>query len=525
MRTKFFLFVFILSFFGIKCQVLPSYSVTVLDTASKGYYFMIPLKSGAALPGYTLTQSILDRSGNLVYYKKFPLPAIGDFKMHSNGLMSYSWKGKFYLMDSTFTIKDSVTTQNGVPIDSHDFQILPNGHFVLLGIENVTMDLSAYNYFGANHTLAGSPTATVKCGVIQELDVNKNVVFEWHCKDHYNFSDVDPQWLLSPSNVDWTHLNAVEYDNDGNYMLSVRHFNEITKIKRSDSTIMWRMGGNANQFTFTNDPGMFIGQHDIRRVSNGNVTLNDNGRQTPFHVAAAKEYQLNESAKTATLAWSYVEDNTTYSRAIGNYQKLLNGNHVINYGFMNNKYHLFNVVKSNGSKVFEMRFADTLRSYRVFNYPTLPWSLNQPTLACSVSGTNIVLDAGTHSGYLWSNGATTQTILVANTGTYSVWVPRGQGGFISSQIYTVNISAPCLFTDIKKNDPVNSVKVFPNPFSDKLEIESDGNDSHLEIFNCVGQKIHEEKTSQKKTEISTSQFPTGMYFLKVNNKTTKLLKQ
>jgi hypothetical protein len=134
---------------------------------------------------------------------------------------------------------------------------------------------------------------------------------------------------------------------------------------------MWRLGGNANQFNFVNDPQQFKAQHDIRRIGNGNVTLFDNGALSPLHAAAGKEYDLDEITLTATLAWSFTENANTYSRALGNLQRLPNGNSLINYGWLNNLYHVFNVVKPDGSKVFEIRFADSLRSYRSFNYSSL----------------------------------------------------------------------------------------------------------------------------------------------------------
>ena len=90
-------------------------------------------------------------------------------------------------MDSTFTIVDSVRIKNGFIQDGHDMQILPNGHFLLLGWENITMDLSSYAIFNNNGTV-GSANATVRCGIVQEQDANKNVVFEWHSKDYFNFT-------------------------------------------------------------------------------------------------------------------------------------------------------------------------------------------------------------------------------------------------------------------------------------------------------------------------------------------------
>jgi hypothetical protein len=509
-------------------QALPVYSVTVSTPQSTGYYFTTPIKVGAGSASVIPTQMILDNFGNLVYYKKFQVGGSSDFKLHANGIISYSSNNKFYLVDSTFTVVDSVVPKNGVLFDGHDMQILPNGNFLILGMEKVVMNLSSYNYFGPNNTNPGSNSATVTCGIIQELDAAKNVVFEWHCKDHYNFGDVDPVWLAGPANVDWTHLNAVEKDNDGNYLLSVRHFNEITKINKNTGAIIWRLGGNANQFTFTNDAQKFIGQHDIRRIANGNITLFDNGKLSPLHAAIAKEYQLNETTLTANLVWSYVENNNAFSRSLGNQQRLNNGNTLVNYGTLNNSDCVFNVVTNTGAKLFELAFADTLRSYRSFNYPTLPWQLNRPVINCYSFGGQTYLDAGSGSAsYLWNTGATTQTILITGTGTYFVFVPKGQGGFISSSPFTIaDLSTACI-TGINDN-VFNSqfIEVFPSPATDVLKIRASGSKISLELFDLIGKCVKkEEYINQNAVLLPLSDLPSGVYLLKVNGIAKKIIKQ
>lgn len=507
-------------------QGIPSFSVTALSPQSEGFYFSVPIKIGAGAASYPSTHLILDKEGSPVYYKKFT-GNTGDFKIQPDGRMTYSSRGKFYIMDSTFTVKDSVVLKHGILFDGHDLQILSNGHFLLLGTENVVMDLSPYSLFNGSNP--GSATATVQCGVIQEQDANKNVVFEWHCKDHYNFTDVDPLRLTNPNNVDWTHLNAVEQDLDGNFLLSVRHFNEITKIRRSDSSIVWRLGGNANQFNFLNDPSMFKGQHDVRRIGNGNLTLFDNGNSTPsIHPATAKEYQLNETTLTANLVWSYTENANAFSLGLGNTQRLPNGNTLIDYGMLNNTNSIFNVVTASGSKVFEIAFTDTLRSYRSFNYATLPWNLKRPVIGCNSSGGQLYLDAGSgYSSYLWSNGATTQTMAVVSTGTFLVWVPKGQGGFISSEKFTVNdLSSPCIVAGIRETGQYNNALISPNPFTDNLTIRWPGeHDVMIEITDITSRVIYSGSFHNRDhITIETGLFNPGIYFVKTNNEIKKLVK-
>jgi hypothetical protein len=517
----------LLVFAASTAQNLPAFSVDVCNAASNGYYFISPFSPTQNLDAELI---ILDRQGRVIYYKIVAGSHSGDFTIQPNGLITYELGSKFYLMDSTFSIVDSVECVNGIQTDNHEFQILPNGHFLMLGYENVSMNLSSYHIFGPNHTLAGNANANVKCGVIQEQDTNHNVVFEWHVKDHFSFADADPYFMNSPLNVDWTHCNALDLDTDGNILLSSRHLDEITKINRSDSSIIWRLGGNANQFVFLNDSAMFLGQHDCRRIANGHLTLNDNGRRTPLHPASAKEYQLDENLHTANLVWSYTEDSSSYSAAVGNFQRLSNGNTVVDNGITPYKNLMFNVVDPSGNKIFQLTFQDTLRTYRAFNYLTLPWQLNRPQVSCFTIGQQLFLDAGPgYSSYLWSNGATTQTIPVSAADTFSVFVPIGSGGFISSDFIIVSDpSTYCVTMATENFATAPDFSVSPNPVVNELHVQlinENMNNLKIEIYNATGEKlISFEKPAGNQVDIDLSGYSSGIYFVLVNGTGKKFMK-
>ncbi len=517
----------LICFQAVFAQYYPAFSVTAYTPASKGYYFIVPIKFAAAS---NPTHMILDSLGRVVYYKEFASVSASDFKILQNGLMCYASNSKYYLMDSSFTIVDSVRCQNGIGTDTHDMQILPNGNFLMLGFEYVVMDLSAYNYFGPNNNLPGSTTANVRSVVVQELDAAHNVVFEWHAADHFAFADVDPRFLQGPFNVDWTHTNSVEMDTDGNILISSRHFNEVTKISRTDSSVIWRMGGNANQFTFINDTFPFVGQHDARRIANGNFTVNDNGHaNSPDHYAAAKEYILDETLLNATLVWDYVEDTASYSVALGNVQRLANGNTVVDYGNTPNKSLMFNVVDPAGNKVFEVTFADTLRTYRAFNYPTLPWSFVRPQVGCYMIGQQLFLDAGNYSSYRWSTGDTTQIIPVSAADTFSVFVPNGQGGFISSDFLVIN--NPAIYCGNIGIETISEAafEIYPNPVTDELIIKSsfDQSDVSIRIYDAVGKCVfaNEVQHPNQQINIQVANLSAGIYYVLVNGSGKKFVKQ
>lgn len=404
----------------------PVFSSTVYDSSINGYYFLIIRKDLV----------ILDKYGAVVYFN--PVVTLGaEFFLLPDGRMCYSDPGKFYFMDSTFSRTDSIWCRTGTHSDLHEMLLLPHGHYLMLGVDSFDMDLT-------NHKIRNyrySDTTNIRCAAIQELDSNRDVVFEWHGRDHYNIDDVDSFFVTNNKLVDWTHANAMELDTDGNILLSNRNMNEITKISRKDGSIIWRWGGKRNQFRFINCPVPFYGQHDIRRLSNGHFTLFDNGLNTVPHGARAMEFELDEKNKTATLVWSYTFDSLLYSSARGSVQKGEDGKTVVCLGG-NNRQVCFVVIDSNKKLLLTVK---GLNPYRVLHYDSLPWRLHRPAITCFDSLGVKYLNAGAgHNEYHWSTGDSTQIIRAVAGSAYSVFVPYGEDGFISSELFTFSeATSPC----------------------------------------------------------------------------------
>jgi hypothetical protein len=514
-------------------QNFPPMELTILDSsATQGYYFFAPYASSPPY-NYTHPQLILDRFGKVLWYRIFSgtpqFTTTYDFTMQPDGRMSYYLisKSKFCVMDSTFTNKDSLDAANGFTLDVHDLQFLANGHYLLLAEEIRNMNLTGYHFFGVNHTTPGGANAKVTGVVVQEFDENKNLVWEWKGHDHFAFNDVDSIFLSNPNRVDWTHANAVEQDNDGNILLSCRHFDEITKIDRQTGNIIWRFGGKRNQFTCSNDPLKFSGQHDIRRINNGHITLLDNGTYHVPPVARALEYELNESAKTATLVWNYSYNSFLYSVAVGNHQVLPNGNHLIDFGAIPDGLPWFVLVKPDKSIVMKISYAGSYTSYRAFNYDSLPWTLTQPLVDCFQTGNDYFLEAEPgHSKYLWSTGDTSQVIQVTGPGEYWVYVPYGEGNVSSRHIMVSDTSNPCLYLPVQKTAeriPV-SVSCVPNPVHDQARIIFDlpvKSEISIEILDLSARlRIsipHAVFAPGKNTiPVDFSQLEKGIYFLRFN---------
>jgi hypothetical protein len=413
-----------------RSQPVPGFTTSTLTPLSTGYYLLTVLKSqGKELAAFNI---ILDSSAIPVYYYHLPrAQTTSDFKFHNTGQFSYHSNKKVYLLDHTLKCVDSLTCVNGVTTDDHDFLMTEGKNIVLLGNENLRKDLMKYRLFSKKNQ-PGSDTATVKSNVIQEINNQRKVVFEWHAWDHYNFDDIDTAYLKEPHNVDWTHVNAIEHHRDGNLLINARNFNEVTKVSRETGKILWRLGGKKNQFRFMNDSQMFVAQHNIVMLKNGNITLFDNGDPgPPFHPATAREYRLDEKNLTATLVWSYTDNAQSHSRkGTGNVQRLDNGNTLINYGHTSNSQVMFNIIDRNGKKLFEILQSDTFRVYRVYSVSLPQLNKQRPRIRSRVDvNDGIYLSTATgHQKYLWSTGDTTQSIKVKNKGVYFVYVSQPHNG-------------------------------------------------------------------------------------------------
>lgn len=298
---------------------------------------------------------VTDNGGTYSYLQRLTYFWALDFKKQPNGMLSYGTNDKFYTEDPQHNVIDSFECGNGYTTDHHEFILTEDGHSFLMSYDPQPVDMSLI-------VPGGNPNATVIGLVIQELDENKNVVFQWRSWDHIAITDAVHEDLTAAT-VDCVHGNAIELDNDGNLMISSRHLSEITKISRTTGNIIWRLGGIHNQFTFINDPIGFSYQHHIRRIANGNITLFDNGNYHPTPFSRAVEYSLDEINKTATLVWQYRNFPDIYGFAMGSAQRLKNGNTLISWGSANPT---MTEVTPSGDIALEMTLPPNIYTYRTF---------------------------------------------------------------------------------------------------------------------------------------------------------------
>lgn len=424
-----------------------TYEFTIYSQV-EGYYFCAPLKLGISPlnPNYkSPCPTILDSAGYVVWYLKNNGTNNNDLKYHPDHSKFSFYRSSagtttYFILDNNLLAIDSITNVNGTTSDAHEFQILSNGNYLIGAIKDSIMDLSAYTFNGTQ----GGVNTTVEAYVIQEFDPSHNLVFEWNSLHHIHPSETYDFYGYNVNGFDYCHGNSIAEDTDGNLLISFRHLDAVYKIDHSTGNIIWQLGGESSDFTFTNDIG-HGGQHDARRLPNGNISLFDNtNNHPPPHRSRGVEYTLDTINWTATRTWEYIFTPSFYSIAMGSHHVTPSSYHLINYGLNYRPNPSFVLTDDSGVLISKCLWQDSVMNYRAHFYQ-YEFNFPRPQITCNNTGTQLELSAP--SGFLnykWNTGETSQTIVANTAGEYQVWVSYGDGMLGSFPITIVNPVTDCI---------------------------------------------------------------------------------
>ncbi|KAF5657733.1 Secreted protein [Fusarium heterosporum] len=180
----------------------------------------------------------------------------------------------------------------------------------------------------------------------QEIDIDSGkVLFEWESIDHVDPKDSNiplaPSIGHSSSQAwDYFHLNSVDKDGEGNYIISARNSAAIYKINGTSGEIIWTLGGHSSSFEI-DSKDTFAYQHDARllhRSEDGSIerlSLFDNaasevGEINP--VSRVRVIEVDHNKNTSKALRTYPAPDGSLARSQGNAQVLPNGNVFTNWG-------------------------------------------------------------------------------------------------------------------------------------------------------------------------------------------------
>jgi arylsulfate sulfotransferase len=302
--------------------------------------------------------TVFDSTGQVAWYRKFPGQSLAEAKQQANGHFTAiltSTHGDAPIVGNAveLALDGSIVRTFTVPASSPYI----DDHELLLLFQNGTYDgalFLAYNQRHVNLSSAGGPADTVLTGhqlIREDANGDQHVVFDaW---DHFNSSqNVEPV----SGQVDFDHPNSVVLDHDGNYVVSWRDLDAITKINAATGAIMWTfaspLSALSSDFTITGDPlNGFSAQHSVRVLDNGDLLMFDNGTRHSTLATRVVEYKLDEAAHTATMVWQFSHVPPIYTQFTGSVQRLQNGNTFIGWAWPPNV--VATEVTSDGTTVWE----------------------------------------------------------------------------------------------------------------------------------------------------------------------------
>ncbi|WP_433627159.1 reprolysin-like metallopeptidase [Chryseobacterium cucumeris] len=160
-------------------------------------------------------------------------------------------------------------------------------------------------------------------------------------------------------------------------------------------------------------------------------------------------------------------------------------------------------------------------------------------IAWTVSGTtaapynvaNVKIDYTEDAGATWNVLAAS----VPNSGSANVFIPASLAGktihlrvsAIGNVFYAVNQASVSSLLAVSEGENVKSVKIYPNPVEDVLNVMNVSSSASYEIFNAPGQLIAKGTIGEGKINVRT--LVKGIYFITITNKeeksTTKFVKK
>ncbi|KAL1850311.1 hypothetical protein Plec18170_007006 [Paecilomyces lecythidis] len=370
-----------------------------------GFTFLTPRGFSVDKPSL----SILDADGELVWTDSSWGEA-QDFKVQRYRGEDYLtfWagveldihgNGSWYMLNSFYQPSYHISPIGESLVgDLHEFHITSDDTALITIYDAIPYDLTS---------LGGSSSGWVYDGLFQEIDIRTGeLLFEWRASQHY---PVDISFLPLGGNGDKSkpfdafHINSVDKDPWGNYLVSMRHTHTISSIKGATGEVLWTLGGRVNEFSDVSNGGStdFSWQHDARWLGNDTISLLNNAARefdSPAAYSNGMVIQLDIHARKATLLPSYSDSQEVLATSQGNMRILENGNVFIGWGHSA----AFTEFTAAGEVLCDVHFGASayfnfgrIVSYRAFKGDWIGTPLTEPSA--------VVIDDGVYVSW---NGAT-----------------------------------------------------------------------------------------------------------------------
>jgi hypothetical protein len=327
-----------------------------LQRASHELYFVAPNLAVAGAPAQYVV--MFDRDGVPVWWDTESGGTLQDAKVLPDGNLAWWNAGSGYVIrEPDGTLVQHVTALGFT--DGHELQQTPNGNFLLISNETTAgVDLTEYG---------GTTDEDVEDMVVQEVSPSGDLEWSWSTKGHIGLAETGRWWptaLSRPEPRDIIHMNAIEPVGEDAVLISARHLDAVYKIDKATGNIVWKLGGTwtPKSLQVLKDPEgayPFGGQHDIRLLPDGTITVHDNNTGLGAPPRAVR-YEIDEAKRTATLVEQVTDPVAPSSFCCGSSRRSADDSWLMSWGGNS----LVAEYDSTGQPNFRLRFGGAIFSYR-----------------------------------------------------------------------------------------------------------------------------------------------------------------
>ncbi|HEY3844603.1 MAG TPA: arylsulfotransferase family protein [Acidimicrobiales bacterium] len=312
-------------------------------------------------------------------------------------------QGAYKIYDDRYRKVATVEAQRGQRGDLHEFVITAFGTALLSFYEMVPTDLSS---------VGGPRRGVLLDSGFQEVDIASGaLLFEWRASRNIALNEsYNPVSAAGTEAAPWDffHLNSIDVDTDGHYLISARHTWAVYKLHRTTGAVLWRLNGKQSDYTVSPD-AHFSWQHHARRNSDGSISLFDDGAGTFQSEGRSRGLllALDDTTSACTVLEEYRQLGVDATSSQGSTQMLPNGNAFVGWGsepYLTEFAH-------DGSLRFAAQLPVAGVSYRAFRFPWKGTPTERPAVAVG-PGEN-----GRPTAYASWNGATEVTAWRALAGS------------------------------------------------------------------------------------------------------------
>ncbi|KAF4983902.1 hypothetical protein FZEAL_778 [Fusarium zealandicum] len=225
-------------------------------------------------------------------------------------------EGYYLMLNESYEVFKKVVPVDDFIGDLHEFRITEDSTALMATYKRKAVDLSLY----------GISDGWIFDSIFQEIGLNTDkFIFEWQASDHLPVNEtlapLNGQGKTAKYAFDYFHINSIDKDALGKYIISSRYFCNVAAISGEDGSVLWQLGGWNHSFEDLSDGAATDFTWNHHAAWQGNKALPLRGLMI----------NLGIDAMTATPEQDCIAPKKILSPSQGSVQLLPNGNVLVGW--------------------------------------------------------------------------------------------------------------------------------------------------------------------------------------------------